>query len=207
MGHTHEDVDAGFSKISQKLRTNDCETLDELEKLLPNSNHLTHMFDVKAWLDGHLVDIQKHTQPLHFKFTKDEKNIQTWYKGTQDQPWKRMPTSLFKTDNGKPSLPKGNPKMVQETFGHIDFDRLKRLLKNLDSYFQSKNSVEWWDKFLSKLQKKSPKSEAVFVLDKLPKQKRKTGSNSIPEDIPEQIMTRINKEIEQPEVIIFVFLF
>ena len=77
------------------------------------------MLDVKAWLDGHLVDIQKHTQPLHFKFTKNEENIQTWYKNTRDQPWKRMQTRIFKTDKGNPSLPKGNPKMVKETFDSI----------------------------------------------------------------------------------------
>ena len=86
MDHTPEDVDVGFSKISRKLRTNDCETLDELETILPSSNHFTHIFDVKAWLDVHLADIQKQTQPLHSTFTKDEKNIQTWHICTQDQP-------------------------------------------------------------------------------------------------------------------------
>ena len=75
MDHTHEDVDAGFSNISRKLRTNDCESLDELETILPSSNHFTHMFDVKAWLDVHLVDIQKQTQPLHSTFTKNEEKF------------------------------------------------------------------------------------------------------------------------------------
>ena len=54
---------------------------------------------------------------------------------------------------------------------------------------------------------KKKKSEAVFELNELPKQKSKTGSDFILRDIPEQIMARINKEIEQPEVIFFVFLF
>ena len=62
--------------------TIDCETLDELENLLPNSNNVTHMFNIKAWLDGQLVNMQTHTQLLQLKIMKNEENIRTWYKGT-----------------------------------------------------------------------------------------------------------------------------
>ena len=90
--------------------TIDCETLDELDNLLPNSNNVTHMFNIKAWLDGHLVNMQTHTQLLQLKIMKNEENIRTWYKGTQDQPWKKMQTSLFKTDKGIPSPQREIPK-------------------------------------------------------------------------------------------------
>ncbi|XP_053381351.1 uncharacterized protein LOC123565970 [Mercenaria mercenaria] len=65
VGHTHEDVDAAFSKISEKLRTTDAETLDDLIALLPKPEEILHMFDVKNWLAPHIADIEKHSEPLH----------------------------------------------------------------------------------------------------------------------------------------------
>ena len=67
VGHTHEDVDANFSHIVAALRKTDVKTTDEFRKLLPNSDEIKYMYDVKGWLEKHLNPLKKHTQPLHFK--------------------------------------------------------------------------------------------------------------------------------------------
>ncbi|VDI09707.1 Hypothetical predicted protein [Mytilus galloprovincialis] len=36
VGHTHEDVDAAFSRIAETLRRNDAETMPRLKEMLPN---------------------------------------------------------------------------------------------------------------------------------------------------------------------------
>ena len=108
MGHTYEDVDAGFSKIASNLRKNDCETLEELKKLLPNSKYFNYLFDVRISVESHLVDLSKHTQPLHYKFVRNAESVNILYKGTQTQPSKKLKSSLFKSNSkGIPSLPTG----------------------------------------------------------------------------------------------------
>ena len=54
VGHTHEDVGARFSKIAEKLRKNEAETLPQLAALLPSVTELNHMLDIKAWLMPYL---------------------------------------------------------------------------------------------------------------------------------------------------------
>ena len=90
MGHTHEDIDAAFSKVSSKLRHNDAETLEDLMGLVQNSVYLNGMVDFKGWVGDKLSRVSKHTQPHHFKFYQNGKTVDISYKGQQHMPWKRM---------------------------------------------------------------------------------------------------------------------
>lgn len=201
VGHTHEDVDAGFSQIAAQLRTTDCETLDDLMKLLPNSRTLNHMFNVREWLEPHLVDVSKHTQPLHYKFVRSGERVKILYKGKQDQPWKQLGSSLFKIDSaGRHSLPKGQPTIVEESYDHINTNKLKLLINNLRSYFHKRDTFSWWNTFIEKLSKRNRERPPAWYLDKLPKQRAVTVNDELPSSVPEQILGLMNKEREEPQV-------
>lgn len=66
VGHTHEDIDACFSKVSDILRRNDAETLDDLVNFLPKVTNIKYVFDVRSWIEDNIRDVRKHTPPLHY---------------------------------------------------------------------------------------------------------------------------------------------
>ncbi|XP_063438737.1 uncharacterized protein LOC134719703 [Mytilus trossulus] len=71
VGHTHEDVDAAFSRIAETLRRNDAETMPRLKEMLPNVKDIEAIYDIRSWITSSLNDIRKHTKPLHYKFIRD----------------------------------------------------------------------------------------------------------------------------------------
>lgn len=60
VGNIHEQIDACFSKVSDILRRNDAETLDDLVNLLPNVMNIKYVFDVRSWLEDNILDVRKH---------------------------------------------------------------------------------------------------------------------------------------------------
>ena len=60
VGHTHEDIDAMFSKIANTLRRTDAETMTDLITLMPRVN-LLHggLFDIRKWIGDCLVESVK----------------------------------------------------------------------------------------------------------------------------------------------------
>lgn len=66
VGHIHEDIDARFSKVADKLRRNDAETLDDLVALLPSVTVINYVYDVRTWIQDSICDLRKHTRPLHY---------------------------------------------------------------------------------------------------------------------------------------------
>ena len=71
VGHTHEDIDAGFSKIAETLRKTDAHTLVRLLHLLPNSEQTKGLYDIKKWMEPYINNIMHHSKPLHFQFKKN----------------------------------------------------------------------------------------------------------------------------------------
>ncbi|CAG2253820.1 unnamed protein product [Mytilus edulis] len=61
VGHTHEDVDAAFSRIAETLRRNDAETMPRLKEMLPNVKDIEAIYDIRSWITSSLNDIQ-HTE-------------------------------------------------------------------------------------------------------------------------------------------------
>ena len=79
VGHTHEDIDAMFSRFSEKLRVGQTFTLPHLMDTLRTSSTsspapflLTEVLDFKAYCDGYICDGQEaligHSKPLLFRF-------------------------------------------------------------------------------------------------------------------------------------------
>ena len=205
VGHTHEDVDAGFSQISGVLREKDVETYEELMNILPNPTDLTSVFDVKAWLEPHINSPLKHSVPLHFRFSRSDETVSVSYKGLHNQPWKALEGSFFKAyANGKPSLPTGSPKLLKPQFDSDDLERLKKQISNIKHLFSSDDKYEWWSTFIENIQSKQlPVME--WMMKKLPRQQNKDRESSGTNAVPPALREMLNKELEEPQVCVMVF--
>ena len=124
VGHTHEDIDAEFSRIAEKLRKTDAETLVQLMNLLPASKQTGGLYDIKGWLEKHIRPITGHSGALHYRFSKDEaNNLIGEYKGLNHRPWKKLSKLMLTT------TPTGIPKILLPNFSKYKFDLLT---KNID---------------------------------------------------------------------------
>ena len=100
MGHTHEDVDARFREITEKLRKNDAETLPQIAALLPSVTELHNMLNIKSWINPYLWDMEKHTEQHHFKFTRVDGSPRT-YKNLQNLGWIVCSESVVTANQGE----------------------------------------------------------------------------------------------------------
>ena len=105
VGHTHEDIDQLFSKISETIRHNGCESLpgvynfveyqlatsfciliDLLQKINgcykpnPQSQLLDGVLDFKDWMKPFLGTVENHSKYHAFRFTK--KSPRVWCKSS-----------------------------------------------------------------------------------------------------------------------------
>lgn len=86
VGHTHEDVDQFFSRISVQLRKNGAESIPDLLHATeismepnPKTYFMESMFDVRSWIEPHLNEIHGHRDPHCFKFLLNEENKAVMY--------------------------------------------------------------------------------------------------------------------------------
>lgn len=204
VGHTHEDVDAQFSKIASSLQTTGCDTLDDLMSLLPSSEFVDHMFNVKGWLDEHLNQVSKHTEPLHFKFVRRDNKLYNYYKGKNKECWKEMENSFFKMDvTGEISLPGGIPSLLNENIDKIDTDRLTNQIKSLSVMFEKDASASWWHSFIDEKLKKGfcNNRRPNWILKDLPKQMEAISDPTDNEmSVPVELNQLMSKETTEPQV-------
>ncbi|VDI06880.1 Hypothetical predicted protein [Mytilus galloprovincialis] len=150
VGHTHEDIDAGFSKIVDSLRRNDAETIPELLDLLPNPSNLIWQYDIRNWLQPFIADVRKHTKPLHYKFTMDEvsNKIKLCYKSNHAGPWKISTSGMFMfNDKGEVELPKGVPKVSTPVFDKISIEKIESGINDWKCLFTDQiehHQFNWW---------------------------------------------------------------
>ena len=205
MGHTHEDIDAGFSRISEVLRQSEAQTLPELKALIPDCHQVKGLLDVRSWLEPHLNAISHHSKPLHFKFHKQDQFIKVLYKGNYNQNW------LVTTDPLLNSLPKDRPHLILPNYDHIDCDRLKKCVQNWKILF-SKTDVHtlWWNTFLKQIKdmkivpsklKSYASADNIWILPKWPKQINSNISNLPSDFIPEELKRLLQSESDTPQVI------
>ena len=200
VGHTHEDVDAGFSRIGEYLRRNDAETLPDLVNLIPNSELLTDMFDIKSWLEPHLNIVSKHTAQHHFKFSKHSGNTLVFYKMHQAEEWLQQENTYLA------NIPKGKPNILRRDTSKIDMDKLQRQINSMTFMFSDVSKQEWWNKFIK--QKCSVQEKGIrFWIDILPRQQTSMNNelNAV-NAIPEPIRMMIEKETQPVKVYLIKFL-
>lgn len=136
VGHTHEDIDACFSKVADKLRRNDAETLDDLIALLPSVTVINYVYDVRTWIQDSICDLRKHTRPLHYKLRSNDAIVETFYKGKYDSPWKKLEGGILARDNNhKIRTIRGSPKLSQINFDGIGLQKISSHLNHWKCLF------------------------------------------------------------------------
>ena len=196
VGHTHEDVDAGFSQIAKTLRQQDVETLNELIEMLPNGQELEFMFDVKSWLEPHLVEPKKHTQPLHFRFQSvGDNDVTVHHKRLFNHPWQDYESGFFKSYiNGKKYLPSGTPKQLPPDLERVDLERIKRQIRTLSHLFSNPEKNQWWNSFLSSLSNRKTQKRGQWILKMLPKRTKADQIEDLSIEIPPELQKLLDIE-------------
>ena len=204
VGHTHEDIDASFSRLADKLRRNEAETLPRLTHLLQSKSFRVN-FDIKKWITPCINKIAKHTKPLHFRFSKDEKNeIIFEYKGRHNRPWTRAPHTMVN------KMPKGTPNILMpENMDKINFDDIEKNVENCLFLFKEQSQVNWWRRFLKNMKEMKRSKEqlrkyasegADWVLPKLPKQRKQVVEPPSTFTIAPDLQNMLDQELEDPQV-------
>jgi hypothetical protein len=152
VGHTHNDVDQLFSKVSQYLRSNNAITLDDLHQCVKNSTsssptldckhienvpNISRMMQENNWLNS----ICGHTDPRVFQFEQTDKGVGILFK-------QNMRDSNFCNANGEPfillregcnlsaNIPMGNYKGLTKQFlKEVDIS-LKACASRINSEFK-----------------------------------------------------------------------
>lgn len=150
VGHTHEDVDQFFSRISTHLKKNSITTFPKLLKAIPASfqrsdsmttaQRITHIFDVRDWLLPHQHSMSYHSKPHIFKFTLDQGKATLQTKDWSTSPHWCNTTGLTHILS---LLPDGQPRLVQKSFADINIQLIERGVEKLRPYFQP-GDIEAW---------------------------------------------------------------
>ena len=127
VGHTHEDIDAMFSRFSERLRTEMTFTFPHLmehfqkcESSAPAPFLMTQVPDFKSFVQGYLCDGQDslvgHSKPLQFRFYMQGELPVMQYKIHPKSPdWMPRESGIElskRDDQGKPKLPPSCPNVV-----------------------------------------------------------------------------------------------
>lgn len=212
VGHTHEDIDAAFSKISDNLRRNDAETMVQLMSMLPSSQRTQGLYNIREWLEPNITPITGQTGPLHYKFSRDERNnVVGEYKGLKHRPWKKMPKPMLK------QLPKGLPKVIIPSFKKYKFELLRKNIERCKFLFSDivfDTQYRWWQRFVNYIEDVTKKTananfyarkNAKWLLPLLPRQSENPEQLLINQ--PAEIQEMIDKEVDDPMVSFYFYFF
>ena len=141
VGNTHEDVDAGFGRIAEKLRRNDAETVPQLKNLLPINEDVKDMLDIKTWMLPELDEPKQHSCQHHFKFSRVDDKPSVSYKLLQPHAWIEM-EPLFE------NVPKVKPKVLSPDYSKINIEKLEKQIKAMNYMFKDDSTISWWTDFL-----------------------------------------------------------
>ncbi|KAL3680234.1 hypothetical protein R1sor_023190 [Riccia sorocarpa] len=125
VGHTYEDVDALFSKVSAQTINKDVLTLPALmaeiwdsETMHPVSLLLEEVADYKSYVDSFLGPLVDHSQPLGFRFSMANnvpiyrcqfKVDGPWIPDTGSTLWKKVDDKPWHRVHTRPTATRGHP--------------------------------------------------------------------------------------------------
>ncbi|KAL3676513.1 hypothetical protein R1sor_026461 [Riccia sorocarpa] len=144
VGHTHEDVDVLFSKVSAQTINKDVLTLPALmaeiwdsETMHPVPLLLEEVADYKSYVDSCLRPLIGHSQPLGFRFSMAN-NVPIYkYQSKVDGP--SVPDSgstLWKKVDGQFRFPMGEPRALKLPGSHPRISEVSPFIDNLTSHLQ-----------------------------------------------------------------------
>ncbi|KAL3676878.1 hypothetical protein R1sor_026826 [Riccia sorocarpa] len=142
VGHTHEDVDALFSKVSAQTINKDVLTLPALmaeiwdsETMHPVPLLLEEVADYKSYVDSFLGPLVGHSQPLGFRFSMAN-NVPIYRcQFKVDGPW--IPdtgSTLWKKVDGQFRFPMGEPRALKLPGSHPRISEVSSFIDNLTSH-------------------------------------------------------------------------
>ena len=193
VGHTHEDIDAMFSKFSEKLRTSMTFTFPHLmqhfqscQTTRPTPFMLTHVPDFKSYIDGYLCDSKDalvgHSKPLQFRFyMQGDIPLMQYKMHPKSIDWLPMEggIELWKRDEaGTPHLPKGDLMLVP-MFEYIkDHEEVVSGIKDYLKYWERWSNVQgpyakftkfimpvidYWKEMILSLQTPNVHEDTIFM--------------------------------------------
>lgn len=206
VGHTHEDIDAGFSKIADQLRRNEASTIPRLLSLIPNTRQLKGLYDIRNWLSPYLNSVSQHTKPHHFRFYRDYQNqVVSEYKGSHNNLWKRLPSTILK------QMPNGLPQiLIPPYFEKINIEALEKNIDRSKFLFSEQSQFQWWKRFVNylkdlksdlTLRTRYAKDQARWLLPLLPKQRENADQEEAgPSRLDPELHEMVDKELDEPIV-------
>lgn len=151
VGHTHEDIDQMFSRISTRINRLNIYTLDDLIKQVPlafqkantTAERLSGVYNTRDWLSPAIEPIHRHSKPHCFKIVKGAEGKAR----ISSKLWSTSPE--WETPTGTPCLlthlPDGQPEPVRPDFTSVDLRRLTRQMERLGPFLPDMSKRQWSD--------------------------------------------------------------
>ncbi|CAH3027411.1 unnamed protein product, partial [Porites evermanni] len=179
VGHTHEDIDQMFSRISVALARTNAVTLDDLIQVIrgaynptPITCSVENIYDVKTWLRPFVPSLKHHSNPHAFRFKMNENGeVEMSYRpfaksGRKQWLPEEGPIVLLKqVPPGKPSVIK--PDMKKCPSVEVIKDSVEKLGVRMSSA-----QLDWWRKMAEDEERKRRQWESLT-----PDQYRKAGES------------------------------
>ncbi|XP_078608286.1 uncharacterized protein LOC144880140 [Branchiostoma floridae x Branchiostoma japonicum] len=168
VGHTHEDIDQFFSRISATLKRSDATTIPELEQTItksftpaPQAFQVEHVMDFKAWFAEELEAISGHSIPHCFKFTMNSSSPHAqshiFYKEYSTDPeWQATTGTTFQLLRQTPTEPLSY--VIPFPLKHLQAVQ-EGVSKARSMSRLTTEQHQWWESFLSSLQEYNPPAE------------------------------------------------
>ena len=166
------------------------------------------MYDIKGWLEKHIRPVTGQTDPLHYKFYRDEKdNVIGECKGQNHRPWIKLSKRMLTT------MPTGIPKILPPSFHKCKFDLLSKNIDKCQYLFSdivTNTQFRWWKRYINFLEGVSKskqktniyaKTNARWLLPLLPQVSRDPTPNVV--NLPAEIYEMVDKEVDDPVVCFF----
>nr|XP_006815072.1 PREDICTED: uncharacterized protein LOC102804474 [Saccoglossus kowalevskii] len=205
VGHTHENVDQMFSKISTKLGHRNTYTIDDLEETVTASYTppikscgllKKPLYNIKDWLLPHITGkMQGHSKPHNFRFHKVGGRAYMQYRLWCTDKW--QPTTIDANGDQVPglrclkSIPGRDdvPSFVIPSLEKMDADALNLDIPRRYGMRLPVAAVQWWNDFFTN----------VKELEKVPSE---TPSSWILYDLKDHAVEKRNlrNQIEDPRV-------
>ncbi|XP_070548740.1 uncharacterized protein [Ptychodera flava] len=173
VGHTHEDVDQMFSRVSTALRKANSFTLPELmhnihESYTPSIKveEVKYLFNVKEWLEPYMAGrFGGHSKPHNFRFRKVNGRARMHYRLWSTDAW--QPT--YDEDNEDTqglvcleTVPDVNdvPSMVEPSLLKLDLQRIRNDIPNKYADYMPQSAMDYLQNFVNDIEQYEQVEEA-----------------------------------------------
>ena len=149
-GHTHEDVDQLFSRISTHTAKHNVPTLSSLLNHIPQAynkpnttaDRIQTVYNIKDWLFPCLNKIANHSQPHQFKITKKEgKAVLSTKKWSSNDEWQ----STTGEEHILKCHPQGQPAPTKRQDISLHLNNIRRDMPKYQTLLNGTEQEEWRD--------------------------------------------------------------